>query len=617
MLDTLREKANNLPLLPGVYIMLDEHSEVIYVGKAKKLKNRVSSYFHGEHLPKVAAMVEKVRDFNVIVAGSELEALVLENSLIKRHKPHYNILLKDDKGYPFIRVDGKSEYPTMSLASRSAKDGARYFGPYGGRYQTREIIQTIQKALLLPDCARKFPRDIGKERPCLNYHMGTCVGWCLADSDADDYRNRMRQAEMILEGKSGELIDSLRTQMETAAEDLRFERAAELRDQLRAIEALANKQRVISTAFADTDAIGFCRGARSCFTVLHFVDGDLVSKDVEMMEEPLEEDAEAISDLVREYYTAHRGGWPKSILLPCEIEDAPELEELLSETAGRRLYLEVPKRGERLRLIESAALNAREEIQRRTTAEQRRSKTLEWLQKALGLETFPERIEAFDISNLGDTGIVAAMTVHVNGKPLKRDYRKFRIRDLDGQDDYASMYQAVYRRLKRYQDGDEKFSPLPDLLLIDGGEVHAATAMRAQEDLGVFVPTFGMVKDDRHRTRALVTPEGREIGISGNQAVFSLIGNIQEETHNTAIGYQRKLREESYTSTLDKIAGVGPRRRSDLMKAFKSIKAIREASEEQLRLVVPKNTAAAVYNFFHREEGASCASSQALQEEEN
>ena len=617
MLDTLREKANNLPLLPGVYIMLDEHSEVIYVGKAKKLKNRVSSYFHGEHLPKVAAMVEKVRDFNVIVAGSELEALVLENSLIKRHKPHYNILLKDDKGYPFIRVDGKSEYPTMSLASRSAKDGARYFGPYGGRYQTREIIQTIQKALLLPDCARKFPRDIGKERPCLNYHMGTCVGWCLADSDADDYRNRMRQAEMILEGKSGELIDSLRTQMETAAEDLRFERAAELRDQLRAIEALANKQRVISTAFADTDAIGFCRGARSCFTVLHFVDGDLVSKDVEMMEEPLEEDAEAISDLVREYYTAHRGGWPKSILLPCEIEDAPELEELLSETAGRRLYLEVPKRGERLRLIESAALNAREEIQRRTTAEQRRSKTLEWLQKALGLETFPERIEAFDISNLGDTGIVAAMTVHVNGKPLKRDYRKFRIRDLDGQDDYASMYQAVYRRLKRYQDGDEKFSPLPDLLLIDGGEVHAATAMRAQEDLGVFVPTFGMVKDDRHRTRALITPEGREISISGNQAVFSLIGNIQEETHNTAIGYQRKLREESYTSTLDKIVGVGPRRRSDLMKAFKSIKAIREASEEQLRLVVPKNTAAAVYNFFHREEGASCASSQALQEEEN
>ena len=608
MLDTLREKANNLPQLPGVYIMLDEHSEVIYVGKAKKLKNRVSSYFHGEHLPKVAAMVEKVRDFNVIVAGSELEALVLENSLIKRHKPHYNILLKDDKGYPFIRMDVKSEYPQMSLSSRSGKDGARYFGPYGGRYQTREIIETIQKALLLPDCTRKFPRDIGKERPCLNYHMGTCIGWCLADNKAEDYRNRIRQAELILEGKSGELIETLRGQMEEAAEELRFERAAELRDQMRAIEALANKQRVISTAFADTDAIGFCRGARSCFTVLHFVDGDLVSKDVEMMEEPLEEDPEAVSDLVREYYTAHRGGWPKSILLPCEIEDAPELEELLSETAGRRIYIEVPKRGDRMRLIESAAVNAREEIQRRTTADQRRSKTLEWLQKALGLESFPERIEAFDISNLGDTGIVAAMTVHVNGKPLKRDYRKFRIRDLEGQDDYASMYQAVYRRMKRFQDGDEKFSPLPDLLLIDGGDVHAATAVRAQEALGLSVPTFGMVKDDRHRTRALITPEGREIGISGNQAVFSLVGNIQEETHNTAIGYQRKLREESYSSKLDKIPGVGPRRRSDLMKYFKSIKAVREAEEEKLRLVVPKNTARAVYQFFHGEENESCES---------
>ena len=604
MLDSLREKANNLPQLPGVYIMLDEHSEVIYVGKAKKLKNRVSSYFHGEHLPKVAAMVEKVRDFNVIVADSELEALVLENSLIKRHKPHYNILLKDDKGYPFIRVDSKSEYPTMSLASRAGKDGARYFGPFGGRYQTHEIVETIQKALLLPNCGRKFPRDIGRERPCLNYHMGSCVGWCLRDSDAEDYRRRMRQAAMILEGKSGELMDSLRGQMEEAAEELRFERAAALRDQLRAIEALANRQRVIATAFADTDAVGFCRGPKSCFTVLHFVDGDLVGKDVEMMEEPLEEDSEAISDLVREYYTAHRGGWPKSILLPCEIEDASELEELLSETAGRRVYLENPKRGERVRLIESAAVNAREEILRRTTAEQRRSKTLEWLQKALDLDRFPERIEAFDISNLGDTGIVAAMTVHVDGKPLKRAYRKFRVRGLEEQDDYASMYQVVSRRLRRYLDGDEKFSPLPDLLLIDGGEVHAATAVRAQDELGVHIPTFGMVKDDRHRTRALVTPDGREIGIRGNQAVFSLIGNIQEETHRTAIGYQRELRGESYASSLEKIPGVGPKRRADLLKAFKSVRAIREASPEQLRLVVPTNTAQEVFAYFHNREDA-------------
>ncbi len=610
MLESLREKANNLPLLPGVYIMLDEHGEVIYVGKAKKLKNRVSSYFHGEHLPKVAAMVEKVRDFNVIVAASEFEALVLENSLIKRHKPHYNILLKDDKGYPFIRMDMRSEYPVMSLASRAEKDGARYFGPFGGRYQTREIIQTIQKALLLPDCSRKFPRDIGKERPCLNYHMGSCAGWCLRDSDAEDYRRRVRQAALILEGKSAELIEELRAQMEQAAEELRFERAAALRDRLRAVENLTERQRVIATAFADTDAVGFCRGAKSCFTVLHFVDGDLVGKDVEMLDEPLEEDAEAVSSLVREYYTARRGGWPKTILLPCEIEDAEELAELLTELSGRRVYIETPKRGERVRLIESAALNAREEIQRRTTAEQRRSKTLEWLQRALELERFPERIEAFDISNLGDTGIVAAMTVHVDGKPLKRDYRKFRIRELDGQDDYASMYQAVSRRLKRYLDGDEQFSPLPDLLLIDGGAEHAATARRAQEELGVSVPTFGMVKDDRHRTRALVTPDGREIGISGNQAAFSLIGNIQEETHNTAIGYQRQLRGESLGSTLEQIPGVGPKRRAELMKVFRSIRAIREASLEQLTAVVPANAARAVYEYYQTTRSAEGAAGE-------
>ena len=608
VLDNLADKANRLPLLPGVYIMLNEQSEVIYVGKAKKLKNRVSSYFHGEHLPKVAAMVDKVRDFNVIVAGSEFEALVLENSLIKRHKPHYNILLKDDKGYPFIRLDMREEYPSMSIASRAAKDGARYFGPFGGRSQTRDIISTVSKALLLPDCSRKFPRDIGKERPCLNYHMGACAGWCLRDSDAEDYRRRMMQVVLILDGKSRELIDDLTAQMEQAAEELRFERAAELRDRLRAIEGLANKQRVIATAFADTDAIGFIRGAKSCFTVLHFVDGNLVGKDIEMMDEPLEDDSEALSGLVRQYYTAHRGGWPKSILLPVEIEDAADLEELLSQTSGRRIYIETPKRGERMRLIESAALNAREEIQRRTTLAQRRSKTLEWLQKALEMENYPHRIEAFDISNLGATGIVAGMTVHVDGKPLKRDYRKFRVRDLDGPDDYASMYQVVYRRFARAKDGDEKFTDLPDLLLIDGGDTHAATAEQALKDLGISIPVFGMVKDDRHRTRALIRSDGQEIGIKGNQAVFSLIGNIQEETHRFSIGYQRSLRNEGLASRLDEIPGVGAKRRSDLIKSFKSIKAIRAASLSQLELVVPRNTAQAIYDYFHKEDSA-CVSS--------
>ena len=600
-METLLEKANNLPQLPGVYIMLDEHGEVIYVGKAKKLKNRVSSYFHGDHLPKVAAMAEKVRDFNVIVVNSEFEALVLENSLIKRHKPHYNILLKDDKGYPFIRVDSESAYPRMRLSSRAEKDGASYFGPFGGRFQSRSIMEAIEKALLLPDCSRRFPRDIGKERPCLNYHMGKCAGWCLPEKDASDYRRRMEQAEQILSGKSDELIASLRSEMEQAAEELRFERAAELRDRVRAIEGLQNRQRVISTAFADTDAIGFKRGARCCFTVLHYVGGDLVDKDVEMLAEPLEEDGEAIAGLLRQYYTANGAVCPKTVLLPCELEDQDALEEWIGQNSGRKVRLEVPKRGERLRLVETAALNAQEEIQRRTTPEQRRNKTLEWLQKALELDHFPHRIEAFDISNLGDDGIVAAMTVFKDGKPLKKDYRKFRIRDLSEQDDYASMYQAVTRRLQHYLDGDEKFTPLPDLLLIDGGDVHAQTAERAQQALGVHVPTFGMVKDDRHRTRALITAEGREIGISGNQAVFSLIGTIQEETHRSAITYQRKLRSESFHSVLDSIPGIGEKRRSLLLQKYRSVRAIREATEEELAVHLPKNAAHAVYAAFHAE----------------
>lgn len=602
MLDTLREKANNLPLLPGVYIMLDKDGEVIYVGKAKKLKNRVSSYFHGEHLPKVAAMVEKVADFNVIVASSEFEALVLENSLIKRHKPRYNILLKDDKGYPFIRMDVKSEYPAMSLVNHPQKDDAKYFGPFGGRSQTRDIISTVSKALLLPDCSRKFPRDIGKARPCLNYHMGTCAGWCLKDCDAEDYRGRMRQASLILDGKGEELIDDIRSQMEQAAEELRFEKAAELRDRLRAIESLANKQRVVFTAFSDTDAIGFCRGAKSCFTVLHFVDGNLAAKDVEMFDEPLEDDSSAISELVRQFYTVPRVSIPKTILLPCELEDREGLENLLSEQCGHRVHIEYPQRGERLRLIKSAALNAQEEIRRRTTASQRRSKTLEWLQKALELPEFPKRIEAFDISNLGDTGIVAAMTVFVDAKPLKRDYKKFRIKELEIRDDYASMRQAVYRRFKRYVDGDKSFAPLPELLLIDGGANHAAVAEDALRELGITLPIFGMVKDDRHRTRALINSAGHEIGINSNQAVFSLIGNIQEETHRSAIEYQRSLRAESYGSTLDKIPGVGPNRRNDLIKHFKSVKAVREADLEELCACVPRNTAQSVYDYFHKGE---------------
>ncbi len=599
-MEALRDKANKLPLLPGVYIMKDATGEILYVGKAKALKNRVTSYFRGGHLPKVAAMVAKVADFDVIVASSEFEALVLENSLIKRHRPRYNILLKDDKGYPFIRLDVKSEYPTFSMTNSTAKDGARYFGPFGGRGMTGGIIDTLCQALLLPTCSRKFPRDIGKSRPCLNYHMGTCAGWCQKRADPEEYRAAVRQAEMILGGQTRKLTEELRAKMLEASEAMRFELAAALRDRIRSIEGLSNRQRVISAVYSDTDAVGFSRGAKTCFAVLHFVDGDLAGKDFELMDEPLEDDAEAVSGLVRQYY-ARRGAWPGTVLLSCDIEDAEPLSRMLSEAAGKKVSIETPKRGDRLRLVEAAMTNAGEESARAATAVQKALKTLEWLQRMLELPSPPERIEAFDISNMGNEGIVAAMTVFVRGRPLKRDYRKFRIRGIIAQDDYASMREAVTRRFENYLKNEEKFSQRPDLLLIDGGANHAATVKHALKEIGIFLPVFGMVKDDRHRTRALVSPEGDETGISGNPAVFALIGNIQEETHRFAIEYQRSLRISGLRSGLDDIPGVGEKRRNALLKHFKTIKAIKAAGYEELCAIVPKNAARAVYAHYHPE----------------
>ncbi len=601
MIEKLREKANKLPLLPGVYIMKDSFGKVIYVGKAKKLKNRVTSYFRGEHLPKVEAMVRKVEDFEVIVVNSEFEALVLENSLIKRHMPHYNILLRDDKAYPFIRIDVKSEYPRISIVNRVSDDGAKYFGPFGSRGTSFGIIAALKKALLLPDCSRKFPRDIGKERPCLNYQMGLCNGFCRGEPDGEEYRARIAQAGMVLDGKSKELLESLRTEMEAAAEELRFEAAAELRDRLRAIESLSNKQKVIATAFADTDVIGFFRGAKTAFTVLHFNGGNMAGKDFELMDEPLDADSEVLGELLVQYYSI-KGNLPKNILLPFEIEDMEEVKSFLREMSGKAVNIFVTQRGEKAELVKSALMNAREEVMRATTQSQRSNKTLEWLQKTLALPSFPNRIESFDISNTGSFGIVAAMVVFVNGKPLKREYRKFKIKGTDTQDDYASMYEALYRRFKRCIEGDEKFADVPDLLLIDGGETHAAVAERALADLGLILPVFGMVKDDRHRTRALVSSGGQEIGIVGNQAVFSFVGSIQEEVHRFAIEYHRLLRSETIASELDKIPGVGEKRKSQLLKEFKTVKAISQADEQTLAQIVPSNTAKAVYEYFRKKE---------------
>ena len=605
--DELKEKAHALPLKPGVYIMQDAKNEVIYVGKAKALKNRVSQYFANlaSHTEKTRAMVSQIDHFDVIVADSEFEALVLENSLIKRHQPRYNILLKDDKGYPYIRLTVKDPYPRFSLANRAAEDGARYFGPYGSRGATQNIVDALRVALKLPSCNRKFPRDIGKERPCLNYHMGQCDGYCRKEMDQSRYREAIDQAIRLLEGKFQEVGDELQAEMEQAAEELRFEKAAELRDRYRAIELLGKRQKVVAGSLADTDVVGFFQGeaTKSCFVVLHFAGGDLAAKDWELIDTPMEEDtADILSALVRQYY-APRGQIPKQILLPCALEDEVPLMRLFSEQAGHRVELVTPQRGAKMDLIRLANKNAAEEVERWTTREERQSKLMELLGRMLGLETPPRRIESYDISNQGADDIVASMVVYVNAKPLKRDYRRFKLKDMDGPDDYASMDQVLRRRFQRYLDGDEKFADKPDLLLIDGGVNHANVAVRVLEELGLSVPVFGMVKDDRHRTRALVTPEGREIGIQANQAIFSLVGQIQEETHRFAIEFHRQQQNQRVKgSVLDKIPGVGEKRRAELLRHFKSVKNIKAASLAELEEAVPKNTARAVYQFFREKE---------------
>ena len=602
--DELKEKAHALPLKPGVYIMQDKKNTVIYVGKAKALKNRVSQYFQdsASHTEKTRAMVSQIDHFDVIIADSEFEALVLECSLIKRHQPHYNILLKDDKGYPYIRLS-REEYPRFSIVGKAAEDGARYFGPYASRHGTQAIIDALRAALRLPVCRKKFPRDIGKERPCLNFHMGKCDGYCRGEDLKPRHDQAIAQAISLLEGRFQEVQNDLTAEMEQAAEELRFEHAAELRDRIRAIELLGKRQKVIAGSLADTDVTGFFRGtAKSCFVVLHYVEGELAAKDFDLFPSPVEEeDGAVLSSLMREYYVG-RARLPKQILLPCELPDQVPLARMLSEQVGTRVELVTPQRGAKMDLIRLADQNAREEVVRATTREERQNKLLELLGQMLCLPAPPRRMESYDISNTGASDIVASMVVYQDGRPLKRDYRRFKLKDMIGPNDYASMEQILSRRFRRYLDGDERFSSRPDLLLIDGGLEHVRVAARVLESMNLPIPAFGMVKDDRHRTRALVHPDGREIGIQAVPAVFALIGQIQEETHRFAIEYHRQLQAGRVkTSVLDQISGVGPVRRQQLLQHFKSIKAIRAASLEQLAEVVPQNTAQAVYLQFHKE----------------
>ena len=602
--EELLQVAESLPLSPGVYLMMDKTGLVIYVGKAKKLRNRVSQYFQSasRHNEKTRLMVSQVEKFDTIVVRSEFEALILENSLIKRHQPRYNILLKDDKGYPFVRLDEKEEYPRFTMVSKAAEDGAQYFGPFGGRHETRQALHAVSAALKLPTCTRRFPRDIGKERPCLNYHIGKCDGFCRADGpDGAEYRRRMEQAAGLFSGKLRQVSAAMEQEMAEAAENWEFEKAAALRDRIQALSVLSKEQQVIAGACADTDVWGIYSGAAKCgAAVLHIENGDLLGREMEVFPTAADtEEGEILSAVLSQYYLA-RNALPREILLPCAFEGAETLEQALSERVGRKVRLHVPQRGERSHLVEMARQNAREEVERITTESERVSRTLTDLQKLASLPTLPKRMESYDISHLGGQDTVASMVVFADGKPLKRDYRKFAVETADAGDDYAAMYEVLLRRLSHAED--EKFPPLPDVLLIDGGLGQVNAALAAQREMGVELPTLGMVKDDRHRTRALITPEGAELGISQSPHIFALIGRIQEETHRFAITFQRQKRKKrTFRSRLDGVSGLGPARKSALMKHFGTVRAVEKATEEELSAVLPAVVANALWKHLHGE----------------
>ena len=586
--EELKDKALSLPYEPGVYLMQDKTGTVIYVGKAKKLKNRVSQYFQdtASHTPKTRKMVSQIDHFDTIVARSEFEALVLECSLIKRHMPKYNILLKDDKGYPYLRVDLAEDYPTMQMVSRITGDKASYFGPFGGRFVTQHVIDTLRLTLKLPGCSKQFPRDLGKERPCLNYHMNNCDGWCQLSRSQKDYHARMEQAVLILQGNYKQVAGELRAQMETAADKLQFELAASLRDRLRAVESLGEKQLVTAGTMANTDVIGYYQNeTRACFAVLHYVNGSLLDKEYEILA-TADDPKEAVSSLVKQFYLV-RGAAPKVILTPFEMEDAELFSALLQQELGKKVLIRMPQRGDNVRLVELAQKNAREEAERITTKAERRTGTLGVLADMLHLPDTPHRMESYDISNLAGTDIVASMVVFQDGKPLKSAYKRFKVEGLTDQDDYASMHQVLLRRLTHYVQQDAGFAERPDVLLIDGGRGQVGAVRQALRGTALeHVPTFGMVKDDHHRTRAIVDDEGGEIAINRHRNIFTFVTNIQDETHRYANDYRKRaMKKKSYAATLTAIPGVGEKTSAALLAHFKTVAAVKAASISDLEEV--------------------------------
>lgn len=603
----LWQKAKVLPMLPGVYIIRDKTGRIIYIGKAKRLRTRVSQYFREgvPHDTKVTRMINSAFDFDVIVTQSEFEALVLECSQIKAHKPKYNILLKDDKGYSYVKVT-RGAWPRISAALQKDDENADYIGPYTSSFAVREMVQTAQDVFRLPRCNRRFPADIGKGRPCLNAHIGKCMAVCSGRVTQAQYREAVDSALHLIRHGQGDILKLLRERMAEAAERLDFERAATLRDQIAAIEKVSRGQKVVRSAVDEQDVLAFAGSASAvCAAILRFREGRLTDKREFLFRDTQDIDA-LRSEFLPRYYLEDEEFIPKSIAVDALPEGAGELQQLLSETRGGKVQLYVPQRGDTAKLVEMARTNAFDRLARESGRVTREQKWLDETAHLLGLPEGPRLIESYDISNWGDGTSVAGMVVFQDGKPKKAGYRRFKMKTVSGTDDYASMAETLARRAAEYDSHKgtaNQFGQKPDLILLDGGrgQVSAVRAALAGTSLAD-VPLMGMVKDDRHRTRGLIDGAGREIELAMHRGPFTFITSIQDETHRWANDYRRRLQKSrAYSSTLEQIPGVGPATGKALLAAFKTVGAVKAAGEEELAAAkgVSRRAARAVWRYFH------------------
>ena len=602
----LWQKAKMLPLLPGVYIIRNKAGEIIYIGKAKRLRTRVSQYFREgvPHDAKVTKMIHNAYEFDVIVTQSEFEALVLECSQIKQHKPKYNILLKDDKGYSYVKVT-KEAYPRISAVLQKEDDGAEYIGPYTSSFAVREMAETANNVFRLPRCNKKFPQDIGKGRPCLNAHIGLCMAVCSGKISREMYGEAVDGALHLIRHGQGEILKLLRQRMEEAAEKLDFERAAMLRDQINAIEKVSRGQKVVRSSVDEQDVFALAASATAvCAAILRFREGRLVDKREFLFHDT--QDVTAVrNEFLLRYYLEDSEFIPKSIAVDQLPDGWEDLRRLLEETRGSKVQLYVPRRGDTAKLVEMARTNAFERLARESGRYAREQKLLDETAALLGLRQPPQVIESYDISNWGDGTSVAGMVVFEGGKPKKAGYRRFKMQTVFVNDDYASMAETLSRRASEYEKGGRgQFAVKPDLILLDGGKGQISAVRKALENTSLAaVPLFGMVKDDRHRTRGLITPDGEEIQLSMHKSVFSFITSIQDETHRWANDYRKRLQKgRAYASTLQNVPGVGPATAKALLSHFKTVTAVRQAEYEELCAAkgVSKRAAKAVYDYFRQ-----------------